>query len=227
MNWTGPALLALLSMAALALPAQAAPASRPKIQVVEGGWGGAEPGEIEKVVAGVIEQFPVPDGDVAPPMIRIRHRFGGPMIDYDRDRDGSIVVFLSARDDRWYQYIYQFAHERCHLLAHFDRKQHGDDIIRDHQWFEETLCETASLYALDRLVVAWSGTNDPQLQAAVQQLTRYIAQIKAEPHRRLEPGTDFGKWYEANQDRLTRDPYLRELNELAAMQLLPLFEATP
>ncbi|HEU0199853.1 MAG TPA: hypothetical protein VFR86_05415 [Burkholderiaceae bacterium] len=151
------------------------------------------------------------------------------MIKYDRDRDRSVVVYLSARDSRWYQFVYQFAHEYCHLLSNFARKQqHGDDILRDHQWFEEALCETASLYALRRLAVKWCDpTAEPMLREAAPKLAQYSRQLLAEPHRQLAAGTSFAAWYARNQQALERDPYMRESNELAATQLLPLFEAEP
>ena len=55
-------------------------------------------------------------------------------------------VFLSATDTYWSQYVYQFSHELCHVLTHFDSyKKHK------HKWFEESLCELASLHVLRSL----------------------------------------------------------------------------
>ncbi|OIR06078.1 hypothetical protein GALL_118750 [mine drainage metagenome] len=199
----------------------------PRLEVVPGGWGGAESNEIHKIIAGVVKQFPAPIAYGSRPSLQIRHRFGGPMIDYDRDTDGSIIIYLSARDDRWYQYVYQFAHEYCHVLARFNQKQRGGDIVRDNQWFEESLCETASLYAVHRLGVDWSADADAQLRAAAIQLAQYLKQLAAEPQRQLDPGANFVDWFASNQESLRRDPYHRELNELVAMQLLPFFERNP
>ncbi len=221
--------LVWLSLVATAVPlTSAAVAGEAAFQVVDGGWGGGQPGEIGKILTAVADEFPTPVADGSPPRIRVRHRFGGPRIDYTRDRDGWIVVHLSARDERWYQYVYQFAHEYCHLLSHFDRKEQGGEIQRDHQWFEESLCETASLYALRRLAAQWCGSaDDPQLREASPQLAQYVVQLLAEPHRQLEPGTDFSAWFARHRQALRGEPYLRELNELAATRLLPLFERNP
>lgn len=221
------ALRLLLVIAGISLSAYAEQGGDPRLEVVAGGWGGGESNEIQKIIAGVARQFPAPVMYGFLPSLQIRHRFGGPMIDYDRDAAGWIIVYLSARDDRWYQYVYQFAHEYCHVLAHYDRKQSGDDIDRDNQWFEETLCETASLYAVHHLAVDWSAAADPQLRAAAIQLAQYMKQLAAEPHRQLDPGTNFVGWFARNQEKLRQNPYLRELNELVAMQLLPLFERNP
>ena len=59
-------------------------------------------------------------------------------------------VFLSATDTYWSQYVYQFSHELCHILTHFDSyKKHK------HKWFEESLCELASLHVLRSLAEDW------------------------------------------------------------------------
>jgi len=198
-----------------------------RLEVVPGGWGGAESNEIYKIITGVVKQFPAPIAYDSKASLRIRHRFGGPMINYDLGADGSTIIFLSARDDRWYQYVYQFAHEYCHFLAGFNRKESGDDIVRDNQWFEESLCETASLYAEHSLAVEWSENADAQLRVAATQLAQYIKQLTAEPQRQLDPGANFADWFASNQATLRLYPYNRELNELVATQLLPFFERNP
>ena len=113
------ACLTLMSLvvvvATLAPPMRAAMAAEPKLQVIEGGWGSGGTAEIGKVVAAVAAEFPTNAADGLLPSIRIRHRFGGPKIDYTRDRDGWIVVQLSARDDR--------CHDPYRLLA--DYVTHG------------------------------------------------------------------------------------------------------
>ena len=59
-------------------------------------------------------------------------------------------IFLSATDTYWSQYVYQFSHELCHILTHFDSyKKHK------HKWFEESLCELASLHVLRSLAKVW------------------------------------------------------------------------
>jgi hypothetical protein len=218
------AALAALAFASVAAPGSAGRASA--IEVLEGSWGGSEPAEIAKIVGGVVDVFPPPAA--GPATIRIRHRFGGPMIRYDLDRDGAVVVYLSARDGRWYQYVYQFAHEYCHLLSSFERKQVGHEIVREHQWFEESLCEAASLYALRRLAARWrEAPPDPLLGAAAPLLARYADQLLDEPHRQLGDGAGFAAWYARNEGHLRREPYARETNEAVAMRLLPMFEKEP
>lgn len=226
-GWTTTLRQIAVAVLLVAISAAAA-SSRPKIEVVAGGWGGGEPAAIRETLVAVIDQFPPPAGEGESVSIRVRHRFGGPMINYDRETDGWLVVYLSARDSRVYQYVYQFAHEYCHVLAHFDRKLHGDDIVREQQWFEESLCETASLYALQSLATRWCAEQrGSPARDAGEQLAQYLQQLLAEPHRKLAAGRSMADWFDQNQSSLRREPYLRELNELAAAQLLPLFEKEP
>lgn len=228
-TWLRLALAALLLDVALTAFSQPAPAGAPRIHVAQGGWGGTEAAEIAAVLVAVAHEFPPPmTAGERPFPIRIRHRFGGPTIDYQRDRDDAIVIHLSARDSRWYQFVYQFAHEYCHVLARFDRKQVGEDIVREHQWFEESLCEAASLFALRRLAAKGrEDPSDPVLREMAPQLERYVRQLLAAPHRCLPAGTTLAAWYERHGATLRAQPYQRELNELVAVQILPLFERSP
>ena len=57
------------------------------------------------------------------------------------------LVVLNTEGARWSQWIYQSAHEICHHLT--DGNMSGS--LRGCQWFEETLCEAASLFCLSRL----------------------------------------------------------------------------
>lgn len=212
--------LALVAGGACAQPRAEAPA----LAVVEGGWGSAQPQEIDAVLRGVVAVFPQAAGQVPPP-VRVRHRYGGPQINYDREGDGWLTVYLSARNDRWYQYVYQFAHEYCHLLSRFDRKEQAGEIVRDNQWFEEALCETASLYALRRLARDWcDGAGDAWRREAAAQFSRYARQLLDEPHRTPGLQATLAAWYDRHRETLRTRAYERELNEVVATELLPLFE---
>lgn len=226
-RWLVAALAVLVVAPVAAQPVVPASAGqRPAIEVAAGSWGSSEPAEIAKVIDAVVAAFPAPAA--GPPTIRIRHRFGGPMVRYGLDGDGAAVVYLSARDSRWYQYVYQFAHEYCHLLSSFERKQVGHDIVREHQWFEESLCEAASLHALRRLAARWrEAPPDVLLGEAAPLLARYAEQLLDEPHRRSGDGGSLAGWYARHEAHLRREPYAREMNEIAAMRLLPLFEKDP
>ena len=86
-------------------------------------------------------------------------------------------VRLSARDTYWCQYVYQFAHELCHVMINFDRHR-----AHKHRWFGEALCELASLFVLHRLAAAWAeGPPDGVANAAAfaPNFTTYALRVTA------------------------------------------------
>lgn len=198
------------------------------VKVAPGNWGGADPRDIQILLAAVADEFRsyVADAWQAPVDIRVVPR-GTPRVLYERGRDGEYVVQLSARSQNWFQYVYQFSHELCHIFTHFDHKEHqGDEVASGNQWFEESLCETAALYTLKRLAVSWAE-NPPARQWAGYgpTLAAYAEFLQSQPHRRRPTG--FAGWYRENRASLSENPYLREKNEQLADALLPLFEQAP
>lgn len=234
------AVLALL-LAALGPPLHAAtattaaPAARPgmtsdfvTIRVIEGGWGNSDVRDIQRVLQSVAAIFPPQASEQPKIAIRVAHRYGNPMVSYERGAAGEYVVYLTARDDRWYQFAYQFSHEFCHILSNFQRKGSGGEIVRDNQWFEEAVCETASLFGLRQLATAWDAAPpDARWAGYGHNFRDYADRFLAEPHRRLPHGQTLVQWFSANGADLHNDPYQRTKNELVANALLPLFEQNP
>lgn len=199
--------------------------SRLAIRVVEGDWGRASPADIERVLDSAARElgvyFPHRDAD----RILVKHVPGNPRVLYERGPQGEYLVHLSARDRRWAEYAYQFAHELCHVLARYELRPTSG--VLSHQWFEEALCETASLFVLRRLAVRWSSEPPyPHWRDYAPAFREYAEALLAEPHRHAaaEP---LAQWYAARRTALARDPYLRSQNELVAARLLALFEAQP
>ena len=82
-------------------------------------------------------------------------------------------IRISARDTYWCQYVYQFSHELCHVMTGFDRNRE-----HKHKWFEESLCELASLFVLHQLADGWKERPPPcvfeaEAFAPNQQLLKY------------------------------------------------------
>ncbi len=195
------------------------------IHVIEGGWGSADTDDIRLLLEQAGRLFDGAFGKQARPRIQVRHRFGTPRVLHDASPQGELIIELTARNDRWYQYVYQYSHELCHVLAHFERNDWDERAVRANQWFEESLCETASLYALRRLGAQGPpGGAGPRPAGAGRQFGAYAQQLLEQPHRRLSDGSAFSSWYAANRDSLRDEPYQREKNELVAAVLLPLFE---
>ncbi len=207
----------------------AAKTRRLAIHVVKGDWGNADPRDIEKLLYSVAQELWAyfPKRSLKP--ILVVPAAGNPLTQYEKGPHGEYIVHLSAKDRRWSQYAYQFAHEFAHILSNYDR--HGGKTAAHNQWFDEAVCEAASLFTLRRLAESWQLSEEapPYLhwKEYAPAFERYAEHFLEEAHRRLPAGVTLAAWYREHQLRLRRDPYLREKNELVANILLPLFEENP
>lgn len=104
--------------------------------------------DVEKVLysaAGELWVF-FPDRSLKPILVEPK---GGPITLYKRGPNGEFRVRLATGKTYWSQYAFQFAHEFCHVLCNY--REDG----RGNKWFEEALCEVASLFALGRMAETW------------------------------------------------------------------------
>lgn len=225
----------MVTTAAVAEPALARGSetarSKLTVKVAPGKWGDVDVRDVQKFVDAVADEFrsivaDLPEGRLN---IRVVPRGGSPRVLYDRGPDGEYVVQLTARNEAWFQYAYQFSHELCHIFSHFDHKERqGDGVATGNQWFEESLCETASLFTLKRLALTWTAEPpDRRWLGYGPTLAAYADFLLAQKHRQLPTTQSFEQWYRENQSSLRENPYLREKNELVATALLPLFEQDP
>ena len=136
--------------------------------------------------------------------------------------DDAIHVNLTAKNQRWSQFAYQFGHEFCHVLSEHNR-------LRDNpnNWFHESICELSSLFVLRRMAERWP-TNPPYRNWAnySASLAEYAESAAAE-HRAAGPIGSFGTWLTKNESQMRENPYLRERNGVVALRLLKLFEEIP
>lgn len=202
------------------------------IEVSPGDWGNAEVRDIQRVLDSAAGELLSYVGNVNTPLrISVVPRSGSPKVRYEKGADGQYVIQLTARDERWFQYVFQFAHELCHVLSNFDHKDAIGDSERvdeSNQWFEESLCETASLFTLRKLAALWETAPPTRNWSGYgSTFSAYALRLMSEPHRQLPPGRLFNEWYAENKHALSDNPYQREKNELVAANLLPLFEARP
>ena len=196
------------------------------IRVADGGWGDATPEEVETllyaVAAELLTHFP---GRRIDPVI-VSHARRAPIVLYEKAPGGEYQVYLAAKDKRWAEFVYEFSHEICHIVANYEH--HAPPHRVGHQWFEEAMCETASLYTLRRFSATW-GESPPRPEWApyAPSLHRYAEQMVNEPHRRLPENTTLAAWFRDNEPALRDNPELRDRNEVVANQLLPLLEQNP
>ncbi|MBI2309103.1 MAG: hypothetical protein HYU78_17575 [Rhodocyclales bacterium] len=213
--------------------------ARLAVKVAPGNWGTARASDVQSLLEAVAAEFQrfaaAPEGEFSEFSefgkfaIRVVPRNGSPRVLYERGPEGEYLVHLSARNENWFQYAYQFSHELCHIFSRFDHKErNGHEVATANQWFEEALCETASLFTLRRLGSRWSAEPPDRLWANNPALfTNYADFLQAQAHRRLPAAQSLDRWYRENEAALRASPYLREKNELVASALLPLFERNP
>ncbi len=214
-------LVATATLADSATPLAPTPAT---IRVAESGWGDGDPATIKLVLDSVAAELMarLTARPLAP--IVVSHSPGAPVALFERSPGGEYRIELSASGAAPGPYVYEFAHEFCHVLSNYEKHRHFA-VTRKQQWFEEALCEVASLYALKVLSAKWRiSAPTPALAAGAAQLREIAMRFQLESHRRLPPGTTLSAWYRASSSSLADGAYNRDRNEIVANLLLPLFE---
>ena len=132
-------------------------------------------------------------------------------------------IRLNARDTHWCQFVYQFSHELCHVMTNFDRyKGHK------HRWFDESLCELASLFVLHRLADTWARKPSSHIADATAFAPNHRAYAERIASRYSRPRQhDLPRWLTENITTLQINPYERALNGTVAVTLLGRFLADP
>ena len=80
----------------------------------------------------------------------------GPKVLYNRANDGSYVVWLELFGEGYGQPIYQFAHEYGHILSNYREGSSYEQQL----WFEESIADLASLFALKTLGTTWEAKSN-------------------------------------------------------------------
>lgn len=200
------------------------------LRIASEGWGRTSMDDLRLVLEAVVAELAPRFPQRQRVAIRVVHGDGGPLAFYDKGAEGEYVVRLSAQHSRWHQFVYQFAHELCHIYSNFDNKPATNGKIEHHsnQWFEESVCETAALFTLRKLAQRWeSEPPGPQFAGYGKTLQALADYLINEPHRHLPSSRPLSSWFKANQAHLEESPYLRDKNEVVANMMLPLFEQMP
>lgn len=198
-----------------------------RLNVAAEGWGGAQREAIETVLYSVADELMsrLPKKLAFP--ILVTNTKSNPVALYERGPNGEYLVQLHASGEKWHLYAYEFAHELCHILSNYEENI-GAETTKYNQWFEETLCETASLFVLKNLAATWEASPpEPKWSHEAKTMLRFFNHLLAEGHRQLPVHTPLYSWLKENEARLRNDPYLRTENEVLANLLLPLFQDDP
>jgi hypothetical protein len=209
----------LLTTAARAAPTTA-PATPPslRLRIAEGAFGSAEVADIEAVVASAGYELMRFAGGEYPPIHIFR---GGPIVLYKRMANNTVAMKLDVDGPFWCQLAYQFSHELCHITCNY-----RETVAENNKWFEESICETASLFVLRRLNNTWKTAAPYQSwrSYAPHFGTYAAARIK---ESQLPAGKTLADWRKDNAAELEKKPDDRPRNNVVAAALLPLFEEEP
>jgi len=185
------------------------------------GWGDAGNADLTKVLRSSCDAIAQHLGEtkLAEP-IRVRHDAEGPITLFRRTVRGEIIVELSSRDLFWCQHAYQMAHEFCHVLCKF--REGG----RDNLWFEESLCELASMFALRSMADSWKTKPPyPNWKSYADSIRDYVADL--EKKHSLPESQTAAAYYREHAEHLKKSPTDRLKNGTIALALLPHFEKHP
>ncbi len=195
------------------------------IRVANEGWNGAATENIQKLLANVAPQFATnfPGRNFEP--IFVAPGDDSPITLVGKTDRGEIRVRLTSRGNFWAQYSYQFAHEFCHICCHYEKYW---DNKHPNQWFEESLCETASLFALRRMAETWPARAPyPSWKSFAPHLGEYADKLLKDEKRKLPAGVSLAAWFRENESSMRADGTIREKNAVVASMLLPMFEENP
>ena len=121
----------------------------PELRIISDDWGEGNTEDILAVLTSVAEiMFPL--GGKAPyNAIWVSRSEQGPIVLYQRGKEGQYIIKLNTQDRYWCQYAFQFSHELGHILCDY---RDGDS---SNLWFEESIGEVASFFALLRMEKSW------------------------------------------------------------------------
>jgi len=198
----------------------AQPAAKPLIirPAPDGPWK-AELRDVEKVLYSAANELLTyfPGRSLKPILVEPK---GGPIVLFKRGPKGEYYVRLNTGETYWSQYAFQFAHEFCHILCNYT------EADPSNKWFEESICELASLFALRRMAATWK-TNPPYPNWwDYAPALRSYAENRIN-NARLPADTTLAEWYRGQAAELRKNPCLRHKNGIVAGALLPLFEKQP
>ena len=126
-------------------------------------------------------------------------------------------IILATNPSYWSQGAYQFAHELCHYSI-------PDEVQSSLRWFEESICQTASLYFLKQIGYFWHSQG-VELQTS-DGAPYYISFIQYANDNALEYDS-FDLQDPAVIRHLELDCYDRRKNKHIANHLLPIFTDHP
>ena len=192
-----------------------------EIRLDQKGWGNGSPKDIKAVLYSAcdsIHKHFAPLREKEP--MRVMRDKSGPIALFKRNLRGEIIIKLDTGDRFWCQYAYQMAHEFCHVLCRF---KNGS---QRNLWFEESLCEMASMFALKSMAKTWKS-NPPYAnwKSYSSEIENYLNDIEVK--NKMPEDVTVADYYKSNAETLAKDPVNRTINGKIASYLLSAFETNP
>jgi hypothetical protein len=132
---------------------------------------------------------------------------------------GERIITLATTNRRWSQ----FAHEYCHVFT----KHYRSPLDHPFMWFEESLCELASLWCLNWMSRDWKSCPPyPHWASYADSLEEYA---KQRFDGVIEHGSpqEFRAWLDSNLEEMISNPINRDLNLVVAVRIYPQFHTDP
>ncbi len=190
------------------------------IKVQPGDWGNVKTEEIKVVLESTARVFLSYSTVLKNKKISVYKTSAAPKIYYKKLKSGAYRINISAKSRFWCQYAFQFAHELGHLIC---QTRSGDS---SNNWFEESICEAASLFALEKMADSWK--NSPPYsnwKSYGIEFKRYrMDRIKNSAY---PENLDLSSWWRQNRSLLSKNSNLRKQNLWVALEILPLIEKNP
>ncbi len=193
------------------------------VHIEPDGWYDARPEDVRKVVVSAGKALlEYGDGLNLEPIV-LKNNPRGPLVFNRMSAQDNYIVLVNVSGRQWSQLAYQFSHELCHILSNFDRSRNSAN-----QWFEEAVCEGASLHALKSMSKEWQiNPPYPNWRSYAFSLTKYLQLYLQEEHRYLVVGTDLAEWYAKERRSLRSDHRQRHKNEIVGTRIFNYFQKTP
>ncbi len=132
------------------------------------------------------------------------------------------LIRLHTHDNFWCQWVYQFSHEYCHHLI--NGKLEGE--LSGLKWFEETICELASMYHLFVLNRQWNSSSIQEQCLYAPAFRRYLNNLLSQNTHLLSLTYNPG-WLASWNVLLIEPKHHRNHYNAIATKIFPLFVENP
>ncbi len=196
------------------------PSNSLRIKIVPGNWGKSELPDVYSVCLSAANTiWKNIDGKTIDPIL-IHNSKLGPIVFFQHGNNKEYLVHLNTKDRRWAQCAFQFAHEFCHIICNYRK------VKNKQMWFEETICECASLFAIKRMAIEWKKKPPyPIWSDYYKSLESYSEALLNTVEGKYK--FSIRDYYQKNLLTFEKNPNDRERNRWIAIELLSLFENSP